>query len=353
MALPTDFSAKIARDTQLYLQKSAGVTQAVDPFSGSYYLESLTHDLVQKALALIDEVEQLGGMTKAMIQGLPKMRIEEAAAKKQGRIDAGKDKIVGVNIFPTDQAPTFQLLEVDIEQVRNTQVAGLRKIKETRNNDQLNAALAELEDIAASGKGNLLEGAIKVARLRGTLGEISYALEKVFGRYQPVNQIISGVYGKELAMDEDFILAGTLSDKWEDLDGRRPRILIAKLGQDGHDRGAKIIATGFADVGFDVDLGPLFQTPEEAARQAIENDVHILGISSLAAGHKTLVPDTIEALARQGRPDIRVIVGGVIPPSDYEFLYRAGVTEIFGPGTKIAQAACTLLELMLRDKERS
>ena len=350
MALPTDFSAKIARDTQIYLQKKAGVTQAIDPFSGSYYLESLTSELVDKALILIDEVEKLGGMTKAIAQGLPKMRIEEAAAKKQGRIDSGKDKIVGVNIFPSDYVPSFQLLDVDIEQVRNTQIERLQQIKAIRNKEKLTLALAELEEIASSGKGNLLEGAIKVARLRGTLGEISYALEKVFGRYQPVNHTISGVYSKELAMDAEFIHAMSLSDQWEELDGRRPRILIAKLGQDGHDRGAKIIATSFADVGFDVDLGPLFQTPEEAARQAIENDVHILGISSLAAGHKTLVPDTIEALAKQGRPDIKVIVGGVIPPSDYEFLYHAGVVAIFGPGTKIAHAACTLLNLMIEEK---
>ena len=350
MALPTDYSAKIARDTQIYLQKQAGITQAIDPFSGSFYLESLTNDLVNKALLLIEEVEALGGMTKAIAQGLPKMRIEEAAAKKQGRIDSGKDKIVGVNIFPSDDIPSFQLLDVDIEQVRNKQIERLQQIKANRNSEKLASALIELEEIASSGKGNLLEGAIKVARLRGTLGEISYALEKVFGRYQPVNQTISGVYGKELAMDEDFIKAMSLSDQWEELDGRRPRILIAKLGQDGHDRGAKIIATSFADVGFDVDLGPLFQTPEEAARQAIENDVHILGISSLAAGHKTLVPDTIEELAKQGRPDIKVIVGGVIPPSDYALLYQVGVAAIFGPGTKIAQAACTLLKLMFKDK---
>jgi len=350
MALPTDYSAKIARDTQIYLQKSSGVIQAVDPFSGSYYMESITNDLVNKALLLIEEVEKLGGMTKAIAQGLPKKRIEEAAAKKQGRIDSGKDKIVGVNIFSSDNIPVFQLLDVDIEQVRKTQIERLHHIKATRNNEALSMALSELEWIASSGNGNLLEGAIKVARLRGTLGEISYALEKVFGRYQPVNHTISGVYGKELAMDAEFIHAMELSDQWEELDGRRPRILIAKLGQDGHDRGAKIIATSFADVGFDVDLGPLFQTPEEAARQAIENDVHILGISSLAAGHKTLVPDTLEALAKLGRPDIKVIVGGVIPPSDYEFLYNAGVVAIFGPGTKIAQAACTLLDLMIKDK---
>ncbi|MDP4913336.1 MAG: methylmalonyl-CoA mutase [Saprospiraceae bacterium] len=350
MALPSEFSAKIARDTQIYLQKEAGITQAVDPFAGSYYVESLTHDLVVKALTLIEEVEALGGMTKAIAQGLPKMRIEEAAAKKQGRIDTGKDKIVGVNIFPSENVPLINLLDVDTQKVRDIQIERLHKVKANRNNQALEIALEELEQIAISGKGNLLEGAVKVARLRGTLGEISYALEKVFGRYKPVNHTISGVYGKELAMDADFIHAMELSDQWEALDGRRPRILIAKLGQDGHDRGAKIIATSFADVGFDVDLGPLFQTPQEAARQAVENDVHILGISSLAAGHKTLVPDTIEALALFGRSDIKVIVGGVIPPADYDFLYQAGVSAIFGPGTKIAHAASTLLNLMIKDK---
>lgn len=350
MALPSEFSAKIARDTQIYLQNEAGITQAIDPFAGSYYVESLTHDLVVKALKLIDEVESMGGMTKAIAQGLPKMRIEEAAAKKQGRIDTGKDKIVGVNIFPSENVPLINLLDVDTQKVRDIQIERLHKLKANRNNHALDMALNELEQIAISGNGNLLEGAVKVARLRGTLGEISYALEKAFGRYKPVNRIISGVYGKELAMDADFIHAMELSDQWEALDGRRPRILIAKLGQDGHDRGAKIIATSFADVGFDVDLGPLFQTPEEAARQAVENDVHILGISSLAAGHKTLVPDTIEALASFGRSDIKVIVGGVIPPADYDFLYQAGVSAIFGPGTKIAHAATTLLQLMIKDK---
>jgi methylmalonyl-CoA mutase len=350
MALPSEFSAKIARDTQIYLQNEAGITQAVDPFAGSYYIESLTHDLVVKALTLIDEVEALGGMTKAIAQGLPKMRIEEAAAKKQGRIDTGKDKIVGVNVFPSENVPLINLLDVDTQKVRDIQIERLQKVKANRNNHALDMALRELEQIAISGNGNLLEGAVKVARLRGTLGEISYALEKVFGRYKPVNHTISGVYGKELAMDADFIHAMELSDQWEVLDGRRPRILIAKLGQDGHDRGAKIIATSFADVGFDVDLGPLFQTPQEAARQAVENDVHILGISSLAAGHKTLVPDTIEALALFGRSDIKVIVGGVIPPADYDFLYQAGVSAIFGPGTKIAHAATTLLQLMIKDK---
>jgi methylmalonyl-CoA mutase len=350
MALPSEFSAKIARDTQIYLQNEAGITQAVDPFAGSYYIESLTHDLVVKALTLIDEVEALGGMTKAIAQGLPKMRIEEAAAKKQGRIDTGKDKIVGVNVFPSENVPLINLLDVDTQKVRDIQIERLQKVKANRNNHALDMALRELEQIAISGNGNLLEGAVKVARLRGTLGEISYALEKVFGRYKPVNHTISGVYGKELAMDADFIHAMELSDQWEVLDGRRPRILIAKLGQDGHDRGAKIIATSFADVGFDVDLGPLFQTPQEAAKQAVENDVHILGISSLAAGHKTLVPDTIEALALFGRSDIKVIVGGVIPPADYDFLYQAGVSAIFGPGTKIAHAATTLLQLMIKDK---
>jgi len=350
IALPTDFSAKIARDTQIFLQKNAGLCQAVDPFGGSHYLEVLTQELVRDASGLMAEVAARGGMARAISEGLPKRRIEEAAALKQGRIDSGQDKIVGLNVFPTAIPPFLQLLDVDTRQVRSVQLERIARVKAGRDNQALGEAIRKLEGIAASGHGNLLEGAIAVARLRGTLGEISMALEKAFGRYQPVSSIISGIYGKELARDTDFQRALNLADKWESLDGRRPRILIAKLGQDGHDRGARIIATSFADVGFDVDLGPLFQTPSEAARQAVDNDVHILGISSLAAGHKVLVPETIQELEKLGRGDIKVIVGGVIPPDDYDFLLKDGVAAIYGPGTKIAQAAASLLELMLELK---
>lgn len=347
IALPTDFSAKIARDTQIFLQNDTGITKAVDPWAGSYYVEYLTQQLVERAWALIQEVEQLGGMTKAIEEGLPKMRIEEAAARKQARIDSGKDQIIGVNIFPPADSAPIDILEVDNTAVREAQVSSIQAIKEGRDSQQVSAALLDLEQVAASGEGNLMAAAVEAARHRATLGEISMAMEKAFGRYVATTRSISGVYASEISMDKDFKHTQALADQFAEQAGRRPRIMIAKLGQDGHDRGAKIIATSFADLGFDVDIGPLFQTPEEAARQAAENDVHILGISSLAAGHKTLVPATINALAALGRQDIMVIVGGVIPHQDYEFLYDQGVAGVFGPGTKIATAAQQILQVLM------
>ncbi len=350
IALPTDFSAKIARDTQLFLQKDLGITKAVDPWAGSYYVEYLTQQLAERAWALIQEVEAVGGMTKAIEEGLPKMKIEEAAARKQARIDSGKDRIVGVNIFPpTDSAP-IDILEVDNTAVREAQVSSIQSIKASRDQEKVQAALAQLEKVAATGKGNLLTAAVEAARHRATLGEISFAMEKTFGRYVATTRSISGVYANEISMDEDFKQTQALADAFAKGEGRRPRIMIAKLGQDGHDRGAKIIATSFADLGFDVDIGPLFQTPAEAARQAAENDVHILGISSLAAGHKTLVPATIKALEELGRGDIMVIVGGVIPHQDYDFLYEQGVAGVFGPGTKIAVAARQILAVLMEEE---
>ncbi len=346
VALPTDFSAKIARDTQIYLQKETNITKVVDPWGGSYYVEKLTAELVDRAWALIQEVEALGGMTKAIENGLPKLRIEEAAARKQARIDSGKDKIIGVNIFPTEDQTEMELLEVDNAEVRRGQIAGIQKAKAERDDKKVQAALTALATCAKNGKGNLLELAVTAARERATLGEISAAMEEHFGRYVARTQVVSGVYSKEISMDEKFKETQRLADEFATLDGRRPRIMVAKLGQDGHDRGAKIIATSFADLGFDVDIGPLFQTPEEAAQQAAENDVHVLGISSLAAGHKTLVPRTVEALKALGREDILVVAGGVIPPRDYEFLYDAGVMGIFGPGTIIAEAAGEILGVL-------
>lgn len=347
LALPTDFSAKIARDTQLYLQQETDISHAVDPWAGSYHVEHLTAELANRAWELIEEVEALGGMTKAIEEGLPKLRIEEAAARKQARIDSGKDFIVGVNVFQTDEEESFELLEVDNTAVRDAQIQGLQRVKASRNEAAVQAALEALYQCAASGEGNLLEFALEAARQRATLGEISYAMERKFGRYVATTKSVSGVYAGEAADDEDFKRARALADRFAEIDGRRPRIMVAKLGQDGHDRGAKIIATSFADLGFDVDIGPLFQTPAEAARQAAENDVHILGISSLAAGHKTLVPQTIEELEKLGRSDILVIVGGVVPPQDYEFLYEHGVAGIFGPGTKIPVAAYQILEVLI------
>lgn len=347
IALPTDFSAKIARDTQLYLQKETNITRAVDPWAGSYYIESLTDQLAKKAWALIEEVEALGGMTKAIENGLPKMRIEEAAAKKQARIDSGADKIVGVNVFQNNDDSDIELLEVDNTAVREAQINRLRQIRVQRDEAAVQAALEALYQCALMGEGNLLALAIEAARHRATLGEISDAMERHFGRFTPTTRAISGVYSKEISSDHSFQMARTLANEFAEEEGRRPRIMVAKLGQDGHDRGAKVIATSFADLGFDVDIGPLFQTPMEAARQAAENDVHILGISSLAAGHKTLVPQTIEALRQLGREDILVVVGGVIPPKDYDFLYQNGVAGIFGPGTKIAHAAKQILEVLL------
>ncbi|MFM8448513.1 MAG: methylmalonyl-CoA mutase [Haliscomenobacter sp.] len=352
IALPTDFSARIARDTQLLLQRESDITRAIDPWAGSYYVEYLTAQLMNRAWTLIQEVEEMGGMAKAIEQGLPKLRIEEAAARKQARIDSGKDIIVGVNRFAVSGTESIDTLEVDNTVVRDAQVARLAEIRASRDEKAVQAALEALFQAARSGSGNLLELAIPCARLRATLGEISYALERAFGRYTPVVRSVSGVYSGELAeSDIDFKTAQDLADQFEQLEGRRPRILIAKLGQDGHDRGAKIIATSFADIGFDVDIGPLFQTPAEAARQATENDVHILGISSLAAGHKTLVPQVIAELKRLGRPDILVVVGGVIPPQDYGFLYEAGVIAVFGPGTKISMAAAQLLEILIHSTE--
>ncbi len=351
VALPSDFSAKIARDTQKYLQQQTHITKAVDPWAGSYYVESLTHQLAQRAWQLIQEVEALGGMTKAIEDGLPKLRIEEAAARKQARIDSGQDRIVGVNIFQTDENADIQLLEVDNTAVREAQLRRIGEVKAKRDGTAVQAALAELTQCADTGSGNLLEKAVVAARHRATLGEISLALEQAFGRYKATTRAISGVYSSEVNMNEDFKKAQALADQFAQLDGRRPRILIAKLGQDGHDRGAKVIATSFADLGFDVDIGPLFQTPREAARQAVENDVHLLGISSLAAGHKTLVPQTVAALDEYGRPDIQVVVGGVIPRQDYDFLKEQGVSGIFGPGTVISTAASEILEMLIEQLE--
>jgi len=347
LALPTDYSAKIARDTQKYLQSDTGITQVVDPWGGSYYVEYLTDKIARQAWALIEEVEELGGMAKAIENGLPKLRIEEAAAKKQARIDAGKDQIVGVNVFRVEEQTDIDVLQVDNTAVRNAQIERLKSIKENRNEAKVQRLLKALENCAKTGEGNLLSFAIDAARARATLGEISLAMEQAFGRYKASIRTISGVYSKEIAMNETFQKARQLANEFADLDGRRPRIMVAKLGQDGHDRGAKVIATSFADIGFDVDIGPLFQTPKEAARQAAENDVHILGISSLAAGHKTLVPETIEALNNIDRGDILVVTGGVIPPQDYDFLYEAGVEGVFGPGTVIAEAASEILTKMI------
>ena len=347
IALPTDFSAKIARDTQIYIQKETNITKAVDPWAGSFYVEYLTEKIAERAWTLIEEVENLGGMAKAIEEGLPKMRIEEAAARKQSRIDSGKDFIVGVNIFKTDEEISFDVMDVDNDAVRKSQIARLEKIKAERDTPSVKTALQHLENVAQSGNGNLLEAAVECARKRATLGEISDALEVPFGRFQATTRLVSAIYSQESMHNEDFKKAQTLTDEFAKLEGRRPRIMIAKLGQDGHDRGAKVIATSFADLGFDVDIGPLFQTPAEAARQATENDVHILGISSLAAGHKTLVPETISELKKLGRDDIMVIVGGVIPPKDYDFLYEQGVAGVFGPGTVIPKAANQILEMMI------
>ena len=350
IALPTDYSARIARNTQIYLQKETGITSVVDPLGGSYYLESLTMQLANDAMKLINEVEELGGMTKAIESGLPKMRIEEAAAAKQARIDKGTDVIVGVNKFETDEKPDFKILEVDNTAVRNEQLQRLAQLKSERNNADVELALEKLTE-GAAGNANLLELAVDAARKRASLGEISMAMEKVFGRYKATVRSISGVYSREMNNNKAVEEVRALSDRFASLDGRRPRILVAKMGQDGHDRGAKVIATGFADLGFDVDIGPLFATPEEVAKQAAENDVHIVGASSLAAGHKTLVPDLIAALHKIGRGDILVVAGGVIPQQDYDFLYKAGVQGIFGPGTPVTDAAKSILLKMLKHIE--
>lgn len=348
IALPTDFSARIARNTQLFIEKETGITKVVDPLGGSYYVETLTAELANKAWELIEEVEKLGGMTKAIESGIPKMRIEQAAAAKQARIDSGRDIIVGVNKFKIDEKPDFDILEVDNTAVRKEQLERLSQLRAERNSDDVSAALNAITRCAESGIGNLLELAVDAARKRATLGEISDAMEKVFGRYKASIKSISGVYSAEMKNQADFDEVRKLSDQFAKADGRRPRILVAKMGQDGHDRGAKVIATSFADLGFDVDIGPLFQTPEEVAMQAAENDVHMVGASSLAGGHKTLIPELIEELKKIGRPDIMVIAGGVIPTQDYDFLYASGVNFVFGPGTVITQAAKEILSKMLK-----
>ena len=348
IALPSDFSAKIARETQLFIQKETAVCKAIDPWNGSFYLENLTNELVKRASTLIQEIESLGGMTKAIETGIPKMRIEESAAKRQAKIDSGQDIIVGVNEYISDEATDIETLEVNNSSVREQQIQKLNSVKTIRNNEKVAEVLDELKICATTKSGNLLEIAVKAAKARATLGEISSALESVFGRHEAKTNLVSGIYSSAIMNNTEFKKALELSDKFSEIEGRRPRILIVKMGQDGHDRGAKIIATSFADIGFDVDIGPLFQTPQEAAKQAIENDVHILGISSLAGGHKTLIPQVINELKKYQREDIMVIAGGVIPKKDYDFLYKHGVSEIFGPGTKIPIAAQTILNELLK-----
>lgn len=347
IALPTDFSARIARNTQLYLQLETNICKVVDPWAGSYYIESLTNNIAHKAWELIQEVESLGGMAKAIETGIPKMRIEEAAARKQARIDSGKDTIVGVNQYQTGEKTHIDILDVDNTKVRQQQLERLKKLKSERNKEAVANAIDALTKAAESNSGNLLELSINAARVRCTLGEISDALEKVYGRYKANIRSIAGVYSKEISMDESFIKARALSDAFAEKEGRRPRIMIAKMGQDGHDRGAKVIATSFADLGFDVDIGPLFQTPAETAKQAVENDVHVLGVSSLAAGHKTLIPQVIQALKNYGRDDIMIVAGGVIPQQDYDFLFQNGVSFVFGPGTVIAKSAIDILHKLM------
>lgn len=347
IALPTDFSARIARNTQIYLQEETQITKTVDPWAGSYYVESLTNDIANKAWKLIQEIEELGGMTKAIEAGIPKMRIEEAAAKKQARIDSNQDIIVGVNQYRLEKEDPLQILDVDNAKVRKSQIERLEHTKANRDNVAVKKALNALTECAKTNKGNMLELAVEAARHRATLGEISDALEAVYGRYKAETKSFSGVYSKEIKDDKPFKRAQELADQFAEIEGRRPRIMIAKIGQDGHDRGAKVVATGYADVGFDVDIGALFQTPAEVAKQAVENDVHILGVSSLAAGHKTLVPEVLEELKKYGREDILVIVGGVIPAQDYQFLFDAGAVAVFGPGTSISNAAIQLLEILI------
>ena len=351
IALPTDFSARIARNTQIYLQEETNICRVVDPWAGSYYVESLTHEIAHRAWAHIQEIEKLGGMAKAIESGIPKMRIEEAAARKQARIDSDTDVIVGINKYRLDHEDPIETLEVDNTAVREAQIKRLAKLRAERNNEEVEAALAALTACAETGKGNLLELSIDAARKRASLGEISYALEKVFGRYKANINLISGVYSSVTKETESFKKAQAMADEFAKIEGRRPRIMVAKMGQDGHDRGAKVVATGYADLGFDVDMGPLFQTPAEAAKQAVENDVHVLGVSSLAAGHKTLVPQVIEELKKLGREDIMVVVGGVIPPQDYDYLFQAGAAAVFGPGTVISDAAIKMLELLIAARQ--
>ncbi|MGB3841121.1 MAG: methylmalonyl-CoA mutase, partial [Bacteroidales bacterium] len=351
IALPTDFSARIARNTQILLQEETQICRVIDPWGGAYYLETLTDLLAHKAWALIQEVEELGGMTKAIIAGIPKMRIEEASARRQARIDSGLDTIVGVNKYKLEKEEPIQILEVDNTIVREKQIQRINEVKASRDNKKVQQALDAITKACETGEGNLLELAIEAAKHRATLGEISYAMEKAWGRYTPEIKSITGVYSSEISQNENFRKAQQLADEFAKLEGRRPRILVAKLGQDGHDRGAKVVATAYADIGFDVDVGPLFQTPVEAAKMAVENDVHIIGISSLAGAHKALVPQVIEELKKLGRDDIMVIVGGVIPPQDYQFLFDAGVVAIFGPGTPIPDAAIQMLEILIASRK--
>lgn len=347
IALPTDFSARIARNTQIYIQDESTICKAVDPWAGSYYVEALTQELVEKAWAHIEEVEKLGGMSKAIESGIPKLRIEEAAARTQAKIDAGTQTIVGTNKYRLEKEDPLDILEVDNTAVRTAQIERLAKLRANRDEKAVQAALEAITACAAGGEGNLLDLAVKAAQLRASLGEISDACEKISGRYKAVIRTVSGVYSSESKEDADFAKARELADKFAEMTGRRPRIMVAKMGQDGHDRGGKVVATGFADIGFDVDMGPLFQTPEESAKQAVENDVHIVGVSSLAAGHKTLVPAIIEELKKLGREDIMVTAGGVIPAQDYDFLYEAGVVGVFGPGTKVSKCAIQMLEILI------
>jgi methylmalonyl-CoA mutase len=349
IALPTDFSARIARNTQIYIQEETQITKQVDPWAGSYYVESLTQELVDKAWTLIQEVEKLGGMAKAIETGIPKMRIEEAAARTQARIDSGLQGIIGVNRYRLDQEDPIDILDIDNTEVRKQQVERLGRLRASRDNAAVQKALDAITRCVETKEGNLLELSVNAARVRATLGEISDACEKVAGRYNAIIRTISGVYSSESKADATLEQARALTDKFARKEGRRPRIMVAKMGQDGHDRGAKVVATGYADCGFDVDMGPLFQTPAEAARQAVENDVHVLGISSLAAGHKTLVPQVIEELKRLGRADIVVIAGGVIPAQDYDFLYKTGVAAIFGPGTSVTKSACDIMHVLMEE----
>lgn len=347
IALPTDFSARIARNTQIYIQEETHVTHEVDAWAGSYYVESLTHELVHKAWAHIQEIEGMGGMAKAIETGLPKLRIEEAAARTQARIDSNKQVIIGINKYRLEHEDPIDILEVDNTAVRTAQAEALKELRAGRDEEAVQKALADITDAVRNKTGNLLDLAVKAAQLRASLGEISDACEEVVGRYKAVIQTISGVYSNETKNDPEFMRAVELVEKFAKKEGRQPRIMVAKMGQDGHDRGAKVVATGYADCGYDVDMGPLFQTPEEAARQAVENDVNIIGVSSLAAGHKTLVPQVIEELKKLGREDIMVIAGGVIPAQDYDFLYKAGVAAIFGPGTSVAYSASKMMEILL------
>ena len=347
ISLPTEYSARIARNTQIYLQEETNICRVVDPWAGSYYVETLTNELVHKAWALIEEVEKLGGMAKAIETGIPKLRIEEAAARKQARIDSKRDTIVGINKYRLEKEDPIEILEVDNSTVRESQIKRIQKLKSERNNSEVQAALEVITASSVTGKGNLLELSVVAAQKRATLGEISMAIEKAAGRYKAVIRTISGVYSAEAIDSEEFREARRLCDEFAKMEGRRPRIMVAKMGQDGHDRGAKVVATGYADIGFDVDMGPLFQTPAEAAKQAVENDVHILGVSSLAAGHKTLIPQVIDELKKLGRDDIMVIAGGVIPQQDYDYLYKSGVLAIFGPGTSVVEAGKKILEVLI------